>query len=97
MRTATCRGCGDTIEFGHKGGAPQRCGPCREEYRRAYHTDYERRRSADPEYRERKRQAMKRYYEKHGKRPEDKVRRYAQDEARERGVTAAQVLREWRA
>ena len=25
MRTVICRGCGDTIEFGHKGGVPQRC------------------------------------------------------------------------
>lgn len=101
MKRTTCTACGEPLEpRGVHGRVPVRCDRCKDEYRRAYAREHARRQYAsNPDVRDRRIQAAIEYKARRRASgwKDDKMRRYAREEARERGVPVEQVLKEWRA
>lgn len=100
-KRTTCTACGVYVApRGPRKRTPIRCDDCKIEHRRRYIRARSRRLYAENiEFRQRRIEAA-REFKAHRLEMgwiEDKVKRYARDEARERGVPVAQILREWRA
>lgn len=100
-KRTTCTACGEHVDpRGPRMRTPIRCDDCKAEHRRNYIRARSRRLYAENvEFRQRRMEAAQEF-KAHRREMgwiDDKVKRYARHEARERGVPVAQILREWRA